>query len=435
MNEWSDYEYLLKYHPEVFGHKVSRAGKVNFRLVLKALFRSNLDNLYSLCWWEGKMKKRDVLVFAASLNQHHSLTSAVSALGSRCYYVQAAHYEVFDTNPAVFCLESNFCLSPTDWIRSMIRSIVLFPHILSESRRYQGEVQNKYVRYLFRNCGRWFWLRGILNKCPADWVLTANDHNSENLMLYALARKLGARTAYVQHAHVSNLFPPLCFDVAFLDGECSRDIYHQIARSHAQDEKECHICLTGQQKKAIASEKNDDLSVVGLALNPHVDLRALETLICQMLKEGFEVCLRPHPRESKERREHYSSLASKNLAVHMDRTVGGAQAFFSEVDILLAGDSSVLLEAALAGKSAVYVRLLGIHDAPDYYGFVKNGICLELDEFKAIRPQLDGWSKSKWSTEYDKNLQRYSASFGTKWMSKEGEWLVKQWEELGLAKD
>ena len=69
------------------------------------------------------------------------------------------------------------------------------------------------------------------------------------------------------------------------------------------------------------------------------------------------------------------------------------------------------------------------------YGFVKNGICLELDEFKAIRPQLDGWSKSKWSTEYDKNLQRYSASFGTKWMSKEGEWLVKQWEELGLAKD
>jgi hypothetical protein len=51
------------------------------------------------------------------------------------------------------------------------------------------------------------------------FLVVSNDHNPINRALTLLALKLGVKSIYMQHASVSERFPPLRFNYAFLDGE------------------------------------------------------------------------------------------------------------------------------------------------------------------------------------------------------------------------
>ena len=100
--------------------------------------------------------------------------------------------------------------------------------------------------------------------------------------------------------------------------------------------------------------------------------------------------------------------------------------------MVMAGDSSILLEAAVAGRGSVYVRSLSGRGLNDYYGFVQNGIALSLESSADLDMKLKRWEALMLKPEYANCVTLYSASFGTKWAGKEGQWAVRQWEGLGL---
>lgn len=431
MSVWSDHQYLLKYHPEVTGYEVVSGTKVACGLVVKEWFRSNLANLKYLSWFRGNLAAKDVFVFAETVNQHVSLQPIVDALGERCRYVQVAHFE--DSKGEGDLIERNFELTLLDWTRALVKSAFLFPHILQESRRYEGGLRQFYVRQLFRSCGYWFWLKALLRQSPSRWVLTANDHNPWNRMLYALARRDGRRTAYVQHASISDIFPPLNFDVAFLDGQVSMDIYQHIAGQSTSAANTGVVCLCGTQKQ-VGCLKGEAMSeVVGVATSSLTDLEVALGLINGLLKDGWQIVLRSHPTESPDRIRVHQDWASAMPGLQFQKGTVPLPTFLADVGMVLAGDSGVLLEAAVAGRGAVYAQMLSGRGFNDYYGFVQNGIAFALDASDHLGAQLRDWKTYMSSREYARCISRYSASFGTEWYGHEGQWAVHQWETMGLS--
>ena len=433
MSEWSDHQYLLKYHPEVTGYSVAKGADVRIGLVFKEWVRSNLANLKYLGRSGTRGREREVLVFAETVNQHASLKAMVSALGDRCSYIMAAEFgDAWDAENAI-CSEQKFELTALDALRALIKSTVLLPHILRESKRYEGGLGRFYVRQLFRSCGYWFWLRGLLRAYPSKWLLTANDHNPWNLMLYELARSDGRKTAYVQHASVSNIFPPLDFDVAFLDGPISWEVYQNIAVSARRPAFAGDVCLCGQQKRLGGKRISSKVQVLGIATSSLTGLDVLLEVLKRLSMEGWQMVLRSHPTESPDRLEAYDEWAESIPGLLFQKGTLPLARFLGVVDMVIAGDSSILLETAVSGRCAVYMRELSGRGMDDYYGFVQNGIALRMDASRDVGLQIRQWEAHMDSLVYSQSVARYSTSFGTEWFGKEGKWAVSQWEGLGLS--
>ena len=432
MSVWSDHQYLLKYHPEVTGYEVVSGAKVTFGLVIWEWARSNLANVKYLSWFRPNLVEKEVLVFAETVNQHASLKPMVLALGDRCRYLQVAHFEEPVEMGAAQVVERKFELTFLDWTWALLKSTILIPHVLLESRRYSGGLRQFYVRQLFRSCGYWYWLKSLLRQSPSRWVLTANDHNPWSRMLYALSNRDGRKTAYVQHASVSHIFPPLDFDVAFLDGQVSMDIYKRIAGQSKKAFAAGQICLCGTQKQVVGYEGYTTSDVMGIATSSLTDLDVAQDLIAELCKDGWQILLRSHPTESPDRLDVYRHWASVMPLVQYQQGTMPLHHFLVEVGMVMAGDSSILLEAAVAGRGSVYVRSLSGRGLNDYYGFVQNGIALSLESSADLDMKLKRWEAHMLKPEYANCVTLYSASFGTKWAGKEGQWAVRQWEGLGL---
>lgn len=74
----------------------------------------------------------------------------------------------------------------------------------------------------------------------------------------------------MQHASVSELFPRLVFDYAFLDGRAALNLYSRIeekcpAQSDLMD-IQTMIFLTGQKKKIIRESKTRQTFIVGIGV-------------------------------------------------------------------------------------------------------------------------------------------------------------------------
>ena len=83
---------------------------------------------------------------------------------------------------------------------------------------------------------------------------------------------------------------------------------------------------------------------------------------------NHHLVLRPHPRQKKIAPEVIEGLATLNNSIEQ-----GSDEFLRDVDILIADNSSILLEAALCNCYAIQ-KTLSANSIYDYYGFIGEGI-------------------------------------------------------------
>src|SRR5690554_2694084 len=120
-----------------------------------------------------------------------------------------------------------------------------------------------------------FFQKDLENINP-EYVVVSNDHNVPNRCLLAIAHSLGIKTVYLQHASVSNLFPALRVNYAFLDGESALNTYRECEGnqpSHATEYPVPKVLLTGQ-KKFLGRDEQGGGNAIGLALNALDDISA-----------------------------------------------------------------------------------------------------------------------------------------------------------------
>ncbi|RUO71790.1 hypothetical protein [Idiomarina ramblicola] len=203
----------------------------------------------------------------------------------------------------------------------------------------------------------------------------ANDHSPVPVAFWAAAKNLGIKTLYVQHAEVTESFPPLDFDFAILRNRASGEIYKRIEKNHCQmvfgaRESRTIDINSLMARRNIVEQREANCVVIYLTA---IFNSENVTKLVRALKASTHiehVSIKPHPSFWK---VHDSNIF-QNVALLSDHV--------DTPHIAVCGNSSVVLE--LLEKGNVVVQDFSLDDIKlDYYGFVRNGLVKEVN-VKAI---------------------------------------------------
>lgn len=216
-----------------------------------------------------------------------------------------------------------------------------------------------------------------LKKAKPKTIIVSNDHNSDLRILIQLAKKYNVKTVYLQHASVSVKFPPLSqFDMALLDGESAKATYQSVGALAKNTFLVGIAKLDPYKIKAISREKGKSI-VIGIALNALYNQEVLKKLLNVLeLLPNKQVIIRPHPGGARNQK-NIKILANEYLFSISSPEAETTGEFLSKTNVLLAGNSGVLLEAAILDVTPIYIEL--DNSIFDYYGFVKYGVAKYLD--------------------------------------------------------
>jgi hypothetical protein len=275
-------------------------------------------------------------------------------------------------------------------------SLFFFPLVLYKYFKTKG-YRKKTFQYVFDS----YWLvygcyiisRLWLRRVSPPGIAVANDHNVAIRSLIRAARMEHIPTFYVQHASVTDKFPPLSFDFALLEG---MDALLKYERAGASPTK---VFLIGMLKAdAYSRDINTNMvaEIIGICTNLLDPVVRVDQL-CQQIRREFpnlRVSLRPHPADR--RREEWIDLAKKYQFEFSDSKVEHPFDFMKRVDVIIAGDSNIHLEAALMNVFPLYYDFEQIHR--DHYGFQHNGmvefvaepqlVCDRLKELLQLKPSI-----------------------------------------------
>lgn len=207
-------------------------------------------------------------------------------------------------------------------------------------------------------------------------LCVANDHSPVCMALLFMARKREVKTVYIQHAPVTENFPPLSFELSILYDRASEKCYARAAARRGTFINSEIVFLP-----PFAEEfERPDLGVgpykFGICLSYLPNSARIQGLIERLAAHPSvkSVVLRKHPRCAMD-----LSRLTRHSCVSLQPKGETADAFFDQVDVVLVPNSGVTIEALHRGCPTFFTP--GADDIPDdYYGFVANGI---VPEFRA----------------------------------------------------
>lgn len=285
------------------------------------------------------------------------------------------------------------------------------PDLLRASRRTPPTLRRAWAAHaseyalttgFYVACRRW-----LVDAEPAA-VLVANDHVMRTRAFVEAARDEGIPTVYVQHAAVTPRFPSLRSDLALLDGVAAAAAYISRGPSHTR------IFLTGSpMHDSLVRARNGRhaASSVGLCLNlldrPEAVMQVVETLGTSGTR-SIEV--RTHPRDQRDWGAWLRSTVVEHVHGAREECI---QSFLARVSVVVAGDSGVHLEAALAGVPSVYAAALGT--GRDGYGFVAAGLARVATSGAELRDAVAEPVPASLDA-----CRRFDATVGTPWSGRAG---------------
>ena len=261
-----------------------------------------------------------------------------------------------------------------------------------------------------------------LKICRPKIVVIANDHTADCRAMIEMCKHLKIDTAYVQHAEVSQRFHSLDFNYSFLYGEKSLRTYQQVDERRSPTSLKINkrmYMLAGKVGEGvpdnISFNKNDSALSIGLAVKG-TDTPAKIIEYIRTLGQYGQVIVRPHPNLSIH--DFYDSLRciSPEPFLVSNPEQEPPEKFLNKINVLLSGNSTMLIEASLAGVHPFYVNEMtnGVYD---YYGYVKFGVVTFLatvNDFSETNEDLI----RPYSPD-SKLIRHFIASYGTLTFGKE----------------
>jgi hypothetical protein len=203
-------------------------------------------------------------------------------------------------------------------------------------------------------------------------AVMSSHSNPHGLAFNLVARKCGVPVVLITHGMPIRPVARLSFDLAVVHCEAARRIY---------DEEGCRIdyVLTHGRRQdyvPMPGQLPPQLSV-GIFLCKDVNEKCLQALVTRLLSEANVSALRirPHPKNLWVGLEDWvTSQRERRLVLS-----SGASVFqdIKSVDLVLAGNSSVLSDAVTAGRPGGYMVDLD-HGPPDLHRFVECGLIYSM---------------------------------------------------------
>lgn len=379
-----------------------------------------------------------ILIYTGTTNQLISVETTIKQLDKSLYRKAIALDE--GTEPPSWLKNREIHLVRFD-LFTIVASIFLLmarsPKLYFKFKKIAKEEKVNFgLKKFFLSYPYIIYFYNLITSGEPDLILMSNDHNVSNRCLRLVGEILGVNTMYMQHASVSCLFPPLEFDYALLDGESSEQIYEKCYADYNEkpdrmisNHRKCQVILTGQKKHVQRPPKAKGNTSIGIAVNNLDEFEKVEELIQKLLRAGASCTLRTHPAQSRIFVDKLKSLATQNNLLSMsDPKTESLRDFFGRINCLVAGNTSIHLEAALSGLKTFYLEF-GAYDIHDYYGYVRNGISYQLS-----LSNLGIILRAELQSEYDEirngAIQKYSSTFGTAWQNREGQLAAKIIEKI-----
>jgi hypothetical protein len=300
----------------------------------------------------------------------------------------------------------------TSYLLSLPFLPVVVKHLLSARGFDRRSFSYNFDGYL-HTYGLYLATRGWLTRMKPKCVVLSNQVATRHRVLVQAAREKAVPTVYVQHASVTESFPPLEFDYALLDGRDSLEKYARIGRSSTV------VFLVGVTKQDAYFHSINHIRAVGslgICTNPFDSLASIEEL-CVCLREAFphlRLALRPHPYDR--RRKLWEDLTHRLEIEFSDAAREHPMEFLRHLDVMIAGESNILLEAALLNVVPIYYDVE--HRGLDYFGFARNGLAERLSDPAATVSYVGSIGNCRPFVR--SRAKRYSATIGTRFDGKSG---------------
>lgn len=368
--------------------------------------------------------KVDLLVFVQSKNQGEALSGTVRSLCPRevplCVIASPKAKAGFLSHGYHEYDWKNWEI--LDSLKLVFLSVVRAPIIWINLSKKRARLRSWYFEKLLRCHAYLIYFEKALRHLKPKIILISNDHNPANRCLIALARAKKIKIAYIQHASVSTLFPALTFDYCLLDGSIAVEKYLECEKNKPKSSmmpSRRNIFLTGQ-KKSVGLAVPSSTKTVGLATNSLDHIDDVEKLVSDPQLAGEKVCIRWHPVTNLDVVNKLKEIsASDSLVMISDPTKESLCEFLSKIDVLIAGNSSIHLEAAIAGVVPIYYEITP-PEWPDYYGYVLNGVSADARPTNGLKEVIAIIREGGWKP-LPSAIQAYSATFFTCWQDREGE--------------
>ena len=376
-------------------------GKTVWDIVVR-FFRS----IFSGKVYMPKRHRQTHIFFFATQNQYAALENVRNRLSDK----SLTYYHGNDV-----VMNSTYSTKYPFWMVYLISLFTFLKYyslILKLERKFKAINPRLGYRYLLSlYFGHYFFDIFLLKIHKPRYLWMSNDHTYLNVAFLYAAKKLGVTTIYLQHASVSPLFPPLAFDYAFLDGEVAFQTYKNIGI------KGTNVFLSGISKMDgyIGKQSTGKISSVLICINHWDDISVFQTLINELVEMKYSVKIRKHP--------YMTSVLNNESIVEISREKVFMDSL-NDIDLLIAGDSNVHLEATLTNIPCFYLSTSKLFD---YYGFLQNGLVVwggrDLEDcLKQVRD---------YKVEEDVYLRAkpYCASVGTEFENKSTSFVL---DKLGI---
>ena len=273
-----------------------------------------------------------------------------------------------------------------------------------------------YFYEYFNTIGYVITLTKLLRYNDVKMVVLANDHCSYTRAMLTVTKELGITSIYTQHSSVAKTFPPLSFDYSFLDGEESYSKYVEAGMPKG------HIYISGNtrfdilaQHKALAKQNSKR---IGIATNTMDSDEVIKSLCVELIRKGYkEIVVRPHPRQ-----DFDPTWYSDHGIMCSNSKIENPFEFLSLVDILIAGESGIHLDAAMMGVRSICYSTSG--EKPlDWYSYIKNGLITYAANMEELLALLSNKNADRQKSQQAK-LRWYNAAYGTKHDGHIGEMLA-----------
>lgn len=375
----------------------------------------------------GKHDNAQYVFFADTLNQMNALDTTIdelSALGQNVVAICKSDYRNNKERKARYV---KYHLGLADILAGLVLLTKRGPSLYRQLRN-RNDVSVDWYFYQFCSC--YFFLPFfyfMLRKLQPDIVITANDHNIANRCMLAAAHALNIKTAYLQHASVGELFPALRVNYAFLDGMSALETYRKCELNQpdqARDVPVPEVFLTGLKKKLRKPEGKRE--AVGVAVNVLDDAEKAVALVNKIVERGQRVCFRWHPGQHDDDvryfRKHLSNTSGVMLSNPLQESV---DAYLDKVKFVVAGNTSLLFEAAVSRVQPIYYELQPL-DIKDVYGFVQHGLAHQVHSESELLELVSG----EGAKINEEAVRYYSRTFDTEWELHEGELVARSLVKL-----
>jgi len=304
-------------------------------------------------FFENSSLKNKNLFFYGSINQYNALNSIGENVADSLF-IGVSRTSENRLYMSLGCLFS-FVLLP-----------IFSYKFLSFSKKYKRKILENFSNYFFI-LGMLFWWTILLKILNVKSIFFSNDHLVYHRILRMAAQINKIPTIYIQHASVTKKFPKLEFDISLLEG---RDSYHK----YSFFKNNSIIRLIGTPKfdkffkKINQSKKIRSIGICTNILDMETDIENVcRSLFCFFGSE-LEIFIRPHPRDT---RCNFYDRISKAYQIKLSNSKKESSfGFLSNVDLIIAGDSGIHLEAVLMNVYSIYYSA----ENKDYYGFLKNNL-------------------------------------------------------------